>query len=138
MKRKSMSVLQIISFVIFGAIVIANFILSIRQRDGICGVCMLNVIVEVIWMKGFLGSLGIVKTFLSEDEDGVIIYDTPVPFLWVGIIRLAEIFYYIVLRRIAVNWQVFGCLVVLDVLYTVILLFDKSSYYYVSVKQEGM
>ena len=133
MKRKSMSVLQIISFIIFGVIVIVNSTLSIRSRDGGYGTCLLNLVVIGIWIKGFLGSLGVVKVFLSEDEDGVIVYDTPVPFLGVGIV---EVVYYIVLRRLSINWSVLGGLVLVDVLYTVVLLFDKSSYYYVSMRED--
>ena len=136
MKRKSMSVLQIISFIIFGVIVIVNSTLSIRSRDGGYGTCLLNLVVICIWIKGFLGSLGVVKVFLSEDEDGVIVYDTPVPFIGVGIVRVVEVVYYIVLRRLSVNWSVLGGLVLVDVLYTVVLLFDKSSYYYVSMRED--
>ena len=115
---------------------IVNSTLSIRSRDGGYGTCFLNLVVIGIWIKGFLGSLGVVKVFLSEDEDGVIVYDTPVPFLGVGIVRVVEVVYYIVLRRLSINWSVLGGLVLVDVLYTVVLLFDKSSYYYVSMRED--
>ena len=135
MKKKSIPILLLISFIIFGCIAVANAILSIAGKS-IVKPCFINWIILCIWVYGLLASLGFVKKYLSENEDGVIEYDTPIPFLPVGILRILEYMYYAWLRRMTINYKVFALLIALDVMYTIILLLDKSNNYYVSEEED--
>lgn len=133
--RKPVQIFLQLSKIVFVLIVVVNLILTVNTKH-VFGFSLFNFIALLIWTYGFISSLGFIKTVASEEEDGSIIYETRLPFLWVAVVRLAQLGYYQFLSKADMNFIYFIILVVLDSLYTILLLIDKSSYYYISLEEK--
>lgn len=138
MNKKRNNTLQI--FLLFSKILIlveifANLVLSVNTEKKL-GLGIFSVLIVIFWLYGFLGSLGYLKKTVSEDEDGVIVFDTPIPIIQIGILRILQFGYFMWRKRTVFNYRVFIVLIAIDVVYLIALLLDKGSYYYMSISEE--
>lgn len=136
MKTGTMQIFLILSKIIFFGLLIANAILPVVSTKQ-TGIGFWQIVISFIWTYGFLSSLGLIKKIVSQDEDGKIEYATTIPFLPVGVVRVLQFGWIIWRARSVFLPKNFIVLIALDVVYTVILLLDKSSYCYESVTGVG-
>lgn len=135
MKDKGVvQIFSILARILFGMVAVSNIWFSVSKEISHINVFSLAII--VVWGYGILGNLGIIKSIVAEDEDGVIVYDTPVPFLQVGIIRILQFAYARWKYADSLQYGIFIGLVIMDCILTLLLLLDKSNYYYVSIKED--
>lgn len=78
---------------------------------------LMQVVICLVWILGLLGGLG----YLNQ----------MVPILQVGIVRIIECLYLLLFKYKETRWWVVGLYVLVDVIYVVYLLIDKSNYEYV-------
>ena len=136
MRRKSnVRVFLLLIRIVYAFMMAANFLLPVTKGSGVI-IHVLRMFHIVFWTYGMLGSHGYFKRIVSESEDGEIIYDTPVPIAQVGIVRSMEFLILFIFNRSVFLYKNFLCLLALDILFLVLLLLDKSSGYYVSVKED--
>ena len=69
-----------------------------------------------IWFFGMLGGMG----YLNQS----------IPIVQIGLLRIFEVMFYVILRLDRVNWWAFLIFIILDVAYLVFLLLDKANYSY--------
>lgn len=134
-KRWSVPIFLIMSEAVFFLIIVANVFLPLLQGKQ-SGLCIANLLVIGFWTYAFLGNIGIVKHIVSQDEDGNIEYDTIVPVIPVTIIRLVELGYFMLFKRINFEYKHFMILVILDVLFILFSYIYKGGYYYESRAEE--
>lgn len=134
-KKHPVQIFLQLSKIVFALLVVLNLFMTVNSKN-VIGLNPFNLIDICIWVYGYLSSLGYFKSIVNEDEDGVIEYETKVPFLACGILRIIEGGYYWFFSSANLNIKYFIILVVTDLLYTILLLIDKSSYYYMSMEDE--
>ena len=130
MKKKPVMITSILVKIMFVVKIITNMIFV--SREG-ASYSFFNMAESIIDVYALAANLGFIKNIAEEFADGRVIYDVPVPILPVGIVRVVEAFYVCLLHTI--NLRSFIVLVATDALYLALLLIDKSSYYYESVKE---
>lgn len=135
MSKRPVPIFLILSTIVFVAVVACNVFLPLLQGRS-SGVCIGNLIILGCWTYTLLGSFGIIKHIAVQDEDGNIEYDTTVPVIQVVILRLIELGYFMLFKRINFEYKHFIVLVVLDVVYVVLTYVYKGSYYYESRAEE--
>ena len=78
---------------------------------------LLQITACLVWILGLLGGLG----YLNQ----------MVPILQIGIVRIIECLYLLLFKYKETRWWVVGLYILVDVIYVVYLLIDKSNYEYV-------
>ena len=135
LENKSMLFFLKLSVVLYVCIALVNTFTSM-DKSRLLGFSIFGLIASGIWSLGLLSSLGIIK-HVETTEDGKTIYKTSIPIGKIGVLRIAEVFYYVMFHKSTFNLTVFLVTLALDVLYVLILLFDKSRYYYESIDIEN-
>lgn len=97
---------------------------------------MLQFCLIAVWVYGLLCSKGIIKKIVSENSEGVIEYTTSVPIVQIGVIRIAEVLWFVFRHSGEVIWRNLGILVIVDVVYVALMLADKMNYYYIGVREK--
>lgn len=94
-----------------------------------------RILILGIWTYALFSALGYIKKAVTEpDKNGIIKYETKIPFVPIVIIRIVEVVYFLIFKAGGVSWRnVFICIGA-DLLYTFLLLLDKSNYYYESIE----
>lgn len=106
----------IVMKIIYCIIIFVNLLVPIR-RNVYFIISPLQVIIVIVWLFGLLGGMGF--------------FDQRTPVLPIGLLRFIEILDYGVLRTNYMNWWAFAIFVVLDMIFTTFLFFDKANYSYV-------
>lgn len=132
--EKSLKLFLHVSKIIFVILTAINIALPIvKTRAFIIIVC--KIIIISVWGYACLSSLGYCKKVISEkDYAGRVRYETSVPFLPIAFLRIFEAFYLFVFRSGEVNWKNLAICIIADVVYLLLLLIDKSRYYYESAE----
>ena len=120
-----------IARVLFLIIVVFNFALPLYSTKRF-NTFILQFVIEGLWLYGILSQSGYFKIPVSDDLDNTVHYEFNIPFLAVGLLRIVETGYFYLTKRDVMNWKVFLTLVVMDVVFTALLLVDKSHYYFES------
>lgn len=118
-------------------IVALNWVLPLRQ-DYVWNFSLFRVIITIIWTYGMLTATGVLCVNTHVRENGMILYEqnTSAVITSLGIMRILQVVYYALLRRTTVSWTIFIVLTVLDVVYLLIIILDKSSYGYAVEEKE--
>ncbi|MEY8333066.1 hypothetical protein AALB53_08180 [Lachnospiraceae bacterium 47-T17] len=118
------------AFYIF--VLLGNLIFSIYS-DKLFQPGIFAVSIIMIWTYGLLCAHGFFRKVVSEeDENGQIRYETNIPYTPVSVVRIVELAYSFIGALETTNFKALLILIGLDVMFTVILLAYKSSYYYIS------
>lgn len=93
---------------------------------------LFQIAISGVWIFAGMTATGKCCRNLHIVEDGVMLYEqnlSPVVIL-LGIIRIVETVYYLLLHRSDMSWFMLGILVVIDVLFLIFLYMDKIHYGY--------
>lgn len=118
-------------------IVVLNWILPLR-KDYVWDFSVFRLIMTVVWTYGMLTATGVLCINTYVVENGMILYEqnTSPVIVALGLTRIFQSVYYVVLKADSINWIVLLLLVVIDVVYLFIILLDKSSYGYALEEKE--
>lgn len=131
--NKSLRFIMRCSVFFFVCIAVLNVVLPILGKY--LHPDVFNLLVVAVWLYGFLSSLGYFKRPVVREEQRVE-YETSVPIVQIGILRVIQVLYHIPLKHDGINTVVLIVLVCFDVAYVLLLLLDKGSYYYETVERE--
>lgn len=97
-----------------------------------------RLLVTLIYAYGILTSTGVLCINTRVKQGDMILFEQNVAsvVLVLGLIRIAQAIYYFVLKRDIINWIVIAFLVVLDIVYLIITMVDKSNYGYALQEEE--
>ena len=100
--------------------------------DGKIGFSLFQVAACIIHFVGLLAGIGYLLVSTHEFRDGAELFEqrTSLPIMLIGILRVFQFLYYLLLRQGKINWIMFAILIALDVVYVTILLLDKARYGY--------
>ena len=83
----------------------------------------------LVWLYGMLCSLGYFKREVYSDNKDTVQYEIYVPIVPIGFLRVGQALFYVLTKK-NIDLTVLCILIVLDLLYIVLILMDKSNYYY--------
>lgn len=97
-----------------------------------------RLIITGIYIYGILTSTGILCINTRVKQDDMVLFEQNVSLvvLLLGLTRIAQAIYYFVLKKDVVNWIVVAFLVVLDIVFMIITMIDKSNYGYALQDEE--
>lgn len=131
---KTILLLTRIATALFAVMMAINFIVPVLSTKTL-NVNIFTILMCVCWTFTILSANGFFKKIVSN-IDGEIIYDTIIPIMPATLIRLVELGWFYLKHRSDFKIGVFLIDVILDVVFVVILLADKSNYYYMSVEED--
>ena len=123
------------SKIIYTIVVLFNLFVPLFDAKLGVNVNVFQIAVIVIWTYGMLCSLGYFKKVVSK-SNGVCKYEISIPIVPLGIVRILEGMFYAFLSEVVINWKMFIACIAVDVIYLLLILMDKSNYYYMSVEEE--
>ena len=131
--NKSLRFMMRLSVFMFVITLLLNVIAPIQNR--IFHPDFFNLLVIGFWIYGLLSSLGYFKKPVLKEGNRTE-YITAIPIVQIGLVRLVQALWhwFVMHGDIQIGW--FIALIVIDIAYIMILLLDKSSYYYESVERE--
>lgn len=116
-------------------LLIVNLVVPVLSESSF-NVNIFTIIMMIIWTIAILSEHGIFKRVVSK-EDGKIIYDTILPILPPTLIRIIEFGWMFLRHRGTFRIGVFFTDVALDIIFIIILIFDKMRYYYEAEESES-
>lgn len=131
---KSIKVLQHTATMIFVVLFAVNIVLPVK-KDDVINANVFTFATLLLWTVTVLSANGYLKK-VDYVHDGKVVYRTFLPVFQVAIVRAIEIGYYFIREREQFRPKVFWIDVVFDVLFVIVLLLDKSRYYYEAVESE--
>ena len=122
--------------VLYFIMLAVNFVLPVISGATL-NIHLFTFIMVILWTVTIISAHGYIKKIVSTSEDSVI-YDTILPIVPATLVRIAEFGWFFIRQRQSFRVNIFIADVVLDILFVIILLLDKSHYYYESRKQEDL
>lgn len=123
-----------IATVLYFIMLAVNLVLPVLSGATL-NIHLFTFVMLIIWTIAIVSAHGYLKKIVSTSED-TIVYDTILPIVPATLVRLVEFGWFFIRQRQSFRINVFIADVALDVLFIIILLLDKSHYYYESRKQE--
>lgn len=136
MKRYTNSIKLFVKMatVLYVAIFAVNTVLPVLDGDTL-NVSLFTVAILILWAVALLSSHGYLKQI--EYTDGSrIVYTTILPLFPAAVVRVVEFGWYFFRERSMFRLGVFGIDVFLDVLFVIVILLDKSHYYFEAVEED--
>ena len=116
------------------AIIVCNLFLPLYSNK-VVNVNLFEFIIIGLWIFGTISHHGYFLQQTSHNEDGVITYESRLPIVQIGLVRIFQIIYYLI-RKVKISWVVLLILIALDVIYIAFILLDKSNYYYETKEED--
>lgn len=117
-----------IATVWYAAIVILNLVVPVLNGTFL-NFNLFSVIILIIWTVAILSAHGIIKRLVSTLDDKIV-YDTVLPIFLPTLVRLGELAWMYFRHKQSFNKTVFLIEIAADIVFIIILLLDKSRYYY--------
>lgn len=124
-----------IATVFYFILLIINLAIPVLSGSSL-NVNIFTFIMIIIWTIAILSEHGIFKKVVST-EDGKIIYDTILPILPPTVVRIVEFGWMFFRHRSEFRVGVFFIDVAIDIIFIIILFFDKMRYYYEAEESES-
>lgn len=124
-----------VSKAFYTIIVILNILLSTTRGKLIFRPTIFSFVAILIWTYGMLAHMGYFKYEVGRSEDGNIQYESKIPIVQIGVLRIMQVGYGL-LKLKTTNWVPITILIVCDAIYIIFLLMDKGRYYYESECEE--
>lgn len=125
-----------VATILYFIILAVNLILPVVSGATL-NINLFTIIMIVIWTITILSAHGYFKRMISTTDDAIV-YDTILPIVPATLVRIIEFGWYFLRQRQSFRINVFVADVVLDIAFVIILLLDKSHYYYESRTQEEL
>lgn len=122
-----------LSKALFVVVALCNLMLPITAKSW-CHPHITQVVLVLVWFYGFLCSLGYFNNSITKEQDGIVVREISVPIIQIGIFRICQIIFFL-LRGSELDWKMYFVCIGLDLFYLVLILVDKSNYYYISIAE---